>query len=148
MTKEDKKLQLKALIQHYSQGNHAEFARLLGMSPQGISSWLNRGTFDVELIYAKCKDISPDWLLTGEGEMLKPQPPEGLEGLDYLHTGRRMYEQTALAYQKKMLSGEIAPMSIVKEYIQSKNEIIEQLKKEIKRLEERIAELESQPNRI
>lgn len=62
---------LKKLIDYYSDGNKSDFARKLGVTPQGINTWLIRDTFDTELIYSKCEDISGDWLLSGEGSMLK-----------------------------------------------------------------------------
>lgn len=62
------------LIEHYGKGNKAEFARLVGLSPQAISSWIARNTLDIELVYAKCKGVSADWLLSCEGEMLRPTP--------------------------------------------------------------------------
>lgn len=61
------------LIAHYSNGNKSQFASLLGIRPQTINSWISRDTFDTELIYAKCVGVSADWLLTGEGDMLKEQ---------------------------------------------------------------------------
>lgn len=60
-----------ALIGHFTDGNKAQFAKMLGVSPQTISAWLARNTFDSELIYTKCRYLSADWLLTGEGPMLK-----------------------------------------------------------------------------
>lgn len=60
-----------ALIGHFTDGNKAQFAKMLGVSPQTISAWLARNTFDSELIYTKCRYLNADWLLTGEGEMLK-----------------------------------------------------------------------------
>lgn len=65
-----KREQLEALIEHYSGGNKSEFARLLNISPQAVSSWIARSQFDVELIYAKCVDVNSEWLLTGEGPMI------------------------------------------------------------------------------
>ena len=62
---------LDAMIAHYTSGNKAKFATLLGVSAQTISAWGTRNTFDSELIYTKCGEISPDWLLTGEGPMLR-----------------------------------------------------------------------------
>lgn len=67
----EKKDILERLINHYANGNKAKFASLLGVSPQSVSTWLARNTFDVDKIYANCVDVSGDWLLTGEGNMLK-----------------------------------------------------------------------------
>lgn len=66
-----KKEMLDALISYYDNGNKAQFARRLGIKPQTINTWESRDTLDIELIFAKCDDISGDWLLSGEGEMLR-----------------------------------------------------------------------------
>ena len=62
---------LEGLIEHYTKGNKAQFAKLLGVSAQTISAWIARNTFDAELIYTKCRCVNPSWLLTGEGSMLQ-----------------------------------------------------------------------------
>ena len=67
----DKKNMLLSLIEHYSNGNKAQFANRLGITPQGVSTWLKRNTFDSELIFAQCEGLSAQWLLTGKGSMLK-----------------------------------------------------------------------------
>lgn len=67
----DKKEMVLSLIDHYTEGNKAQFAKMLGITPQTVSSWLSRNTFDSELIYAKCEHINPEWLLSGKGEILK-----------------------------------------------------------------------------
>lgn len=67
----NKTLMLEQLISHYTGGNKAQFAKLLGVKPQTINSWILRNTYDAELIYAKCDGVSGDWLLSGDGEMLK-----------------------------------------------------------------------------
>lgn len=59
------------LIDYYSNGNKTLFSKKLGVTPQTISSWLSRNTFDKELIFAKCENINAEWLLTGNGPMLK-----------------------------------------------------------------------------
>lgn len=69
-----KKDRIVALIKQYSNGKNADFARRLGVSPQTISTWLSRDTFDIELIFAKCENISLDWLLTGKGNILREEP--------------------------------------------------------------------------
>ena len=62
---------LEELIAHFTSGNKSQFANKLGIKPQTINTWENRNTFDAELIYSKCENISGDWLLSGEGDMLK-----------------------------------------------------------------------------
>lgn len=69
----DKKAMVEALIAHYTAGNKAQFAKLLGISPQTVSAWIARNTFDSELVYAKCRYLNAAWLLTGEGSMLKSE---------------------------------------------------------------------------
>lgn len=61
---------LQNLINHYSNGNKTKFASLLGVKPQTINSWITRETFDSELIYSKCENVSARWLISGEGNML------------------------------------------------------------------------------
>ena len=106
---------LEQLISHYANGNKAKFATLLGVSPQSISTWLARNTFDVDKIYANCVGVSGDWLLTGVGSMLKTEhtsvgmppvahhtdnPREGIPLIPFsAMAGALMGEQTALEYE-------------------------------------------------
>lgn len=69
----DKKQMILDLIDYYSNGNKTLFSKKLGVTPQTISSWLSRNTFDKELIFAKCENVSAEWLLTGNGPMLKEE---------------------------------------------------------------------------
>lgn len=62
---------LQELVAHFTSGNKSQFANMLGVRPQTINTWENRNTFDAELIYSKCENVSGDWLLSGQGEMLK-----------------------------------------------------------------------------
>lgn len=66
-----KKERLEALIAHYSNGKPTQFAKHIGVAPSTISTWLARDSFDYDLLFAKCEDISPEWLFTGNGDMLK-----------------------------------------------------------------------------
>lgn len=72
MTKSDI---LETLVGHYSNGNKARFAKKIGISAQGLSTWISRNTFDIDILYSKCEGISAEWLLTGKGDMLKPSEP-------------------------------------------------------------------------
>ena len=59
-----------SLIRHYTKGNKAKFATKIGVSPQTLSKWLGRNTFDAEILFKHCEGISAEWLLSGEGDML------------------------------------------------------------------------------
>lgn len=52
MSKKDRLLDL---IGHFSNGNKSEFARMIGVSPQAINTWISRDTFDIETIYSKMR---------------------------------------------------------------------------------------------
>lgn len=67
----NKKERLEAIIGHYSNGKPSVFAKWIGVAPSTISSWLSRDTLDYDLIFAKCENLSPEWLLSGQGSMLK-----------------------------------------------------------------------------
>lgn len=67
----DKKERLDELIEYYSKGNKSHFAKMLGVKAQTINTWLTRNTYDIELIFAKCKDVNAKWLLTGSGDMIE-----------------------------------------------------------------------------
>lgn len=99
------------MINHYTDGNKAKFAKMLGVSPQTVSAWIARSTFDAEVIYAKCSDISADWLLSnGTGEMLRqstPIAPE--EGNDFLKQQIEFLNSQvkSLSERNKMLEEEL-----------------------------------------
>lgn len=67
----NKKERLELLIAHFCGGNKARFASAVGISPQALSNWFARDMFDAEAIYNAFEGVSGDWLLSGEGEMLK-----------------------------------------------------------------------------
>lgn len=70
-TEVDKKLILNEIKAFYKFKSDAQFADFLGIRRQTLSSWYTRNTFDIELLYAKCTKISPDFLFTGLGEVEK-----------------------------------------------------------------------------
>ncbi|WP_282635681.1 LexA family transcriptional regulator [Sphingobacterium thalpophilum] len=69
----DKSLIISKIKSHYNYKSDKEFADFLGISPATLSSWVRRNSFDIDLVYAKCKDIDGNWLLSGEGNMLRQQ---------------------------------------------------------------------------
>lgn len=89
----DKSLILNKIKSYLNLKSDTELANFLGIKPQVLSNWRARNTFDTELIYTKCVDIDANWLLTGEGEMLKsdnntpavaePQLPSGVPMLPF-----------------------------------------------------------------
>lgn len=64
--------------------NHLEFqkdselADYLEITRQTLSNWKSRNSFDAELIYSKCGEINPAWLLTGDGPMLQKDSADSI----------------------------------------------------------------------
>ena len=46
-----KKERLEAMAKHYANGSDRAFADMIGISPQGLSSWKSRNTYDIELLH-------------------------------------------------------------------------------------------------
>ncbi|MXO31839.1 hypothetical protein GFV01_01995 [Apibacter sp. B2912] len=67
----DKRLILNNIKNHLGFKTQSDFAKFLGIAPTTLSSWYARNTFDMNLVYSKCSFLNTNWLLTGEGEMLK-----------------------------------------------------------------------------
>lgn len=67
----DNSLILKQIKSHYGIKKDAEFAKFLDIPPSTLSSWMNRNSFDYQLLISKCVEIDANWLLTGKGEMLR-----------------------------------------------------------------------------
>lgn len=65
----DKKEILESIIYSYAKGSKTKFAQMIGVKPQTIHSWLTRASFDIDLIFSKLEDISPEFLLSGEGDI-------------------------------------------------------------------------------
>ncbi len=65
----NKELIINEIMKHYNFQSDRAFAQFLGITPQGLSNWRVRKTYDIEILYTKCVGINANWLLTGEGEM-------------------------------------------------------------------------------
>ena len=95
-----KKERLEALIAHYSNGKPTQFAKYIGVAPSTISTWLARDSFDYDLLFAKCENISPEWLFTGNGDMLKSNKYEPIVEVNPIHHPRSVEkkEDTQMVY--------------------------------------------------
>jgi hypothetical protein len=75
--------------------------------------WYKRNTYDIELIFKKCEFLSAEWLLTGQGSMLKSELVQVASEMEQVY----------------------------KELAESRLDVIRGLKLEISILEEKISEL-------
>lgn len=136
-----KKERLKELINYYTSGNKAKFAELLGITPQGLSTWIARNMYDVDLIYANCECVSSDWLLTGEGNMLKDdtstlpcnnnnnEPQSAI--LTEIYKEQLVNKDNQIIALQKENKALIREMGRIEGKLEASKELIEDLKKEI-----------------
>lgn len=66
----DKAMMLDRIKEHYSFKTEVDFAKFLGITPQAFSNWKSRNSFDAELLYNKCPELNPSWLLCGKEPMI------------------------------------------------------------------------------
>ena len=70
----DKTLILNKIKSYLKIEKNTDFAEFLEIKPTTLAMWYKRNTFDIELLFKKCEEINANWLLTGQGEMLKSEP--------------------------------------------------------------------------
>ena len=89
----NKSERLEALILHYAKGSDIDFAKLIGINKSTLASWKHRNSYDADLLYQKLDGVSGDWLLSGEGAMIKEKPKEA-DGLlpDYIRASFKKLE--------------------------------------------------------
>lgn len=66
---------LNELREYKKFGSLSDFARFIGIKPQALSNWYARNTLDVHILSDKFPEVDGNWLLTGEGEMLRENVP-------------------------------------------------------------------------
>ncbi|MDL2143553.1 helix-turn-helix domain-containing protein [Flavobacterium tructae] len=111
----DRTLILNKLKNHYSFKKDSDFARFLEIKPQTLASWYSRSTFDLDILYAKCNNISADFLITGEGEMFRgiELPAENTKNLvdklrlleeqnQLLKEGKEQLQEIIVLYKEKI----------------------------------------------
>lgn len=67
----DKVLILKEIKKWKGFASDKEFADNMGISPQNLAKWYERNTFDVDKVFASFPELSAEWLLSGNGNMIK-----------------------------------------------------------------------------
>lgn len=119
---------------HYRFKRDVDLARHLGIKPQVLSNWRKRNSFDAELIYTKCNELNPSWILTEEGPMLKETPEASLavheEGSTYV-----------LREKINAMEGQIEALKQANEALRETNGALRETREIYKK---RIEELESQ----
>ena len=81
----DKTLILNKLQKHYKFKKDNDFALFLGISGQLLSKWKLRNTFDVDVLYTKCTEISPDFLLSGNEPIQRIDVVSGTSEIDKVY---------------------------------------------------------------
>lgn len=69
----DKTIMLDRIKDYYNFQTDVVFAKFLGITPQVLSNWKGRNSFDAELLYNKCPELNPSWLLCGKEPMITEQ---------------------------------------------------------------------------
>ena len=129
---------------------NTDFAEFLEIKPTTLAMWYKRNTFDIELLFKKCEFIDANWLLTGQGEMLKnaptsePAPQESHAGADrytalledkiaLLEKNNASLEYT-ISIQEKITTSQEREIQRQQEKITSKDQEIQRLKEKITQL--------------
>ena len=71
------KSRIKLLVSMFG-GTQAEFAKRIGSTQSTITSWISRNsipTAALQRIKESCENVDINWLLTGEGTILKESMP-------------------------------------------------------------------------
>lgn len=74
----DKKLILNKLKEYKKFSTNAEFARYIGITPQNLRNWYDRDTYDINKLCIAFPEVSAEWLMTGEGSMLRAETTASL----------------------------------------------------------------------
>lgn len=125
----EKSLILDRIKKAYTLKSNAKLASFLGIPPTTLSSWYSRNTFDLDLIYEKCVEINLNWLLTGEGEMLRSEEkPEHAQHIQSKLDDSILYNIVQSLQEEK----------------KEKEQKIEKLTEELRAMERKIGSLEAE----
>jgi hypothetical protein len=128
--KKDNLLILKQIKLHLGIKKDVELADYLEIPQSTLASWIKRNSIDIELIYSKCPDIDANWLLTGEGEMLKQKE----------NNNTHIFSEPREYYGNKVPS-QTSPKDLI---IETQQKLIVSLEKNVVFLEEKLRLMEIQ----
>jgi hypothetical protein len=78
----DKNLIVRDIKKHLGFKKDVDFAKYLGIKPNVLSNWKKRNAFDVDILITKCEFLNIEWLMTGEGSMLKSEGLQIANGIE------------------------------------------------------------------
>lgn len=139
----DKILILNNIKKHYGFKTDAEFARFLGINPQNIRNWFARNNYNANLLIEKCAEINPQYIITGDGEMLKKEAqPNKISATLASLSDEELSELIASRMEKKMLDmyseGRIYSREAVERIINMHQKELAEAQKKIGRLEDEL----------
>lgn len=85
-----------------------QLAELLGVKKSTLSNWKSRNTIDYAALFTKCEHVNIDWLITGDGEMLKSSSEVKPAHTFTLSTDRKVEVQDIPLYDLSATAGIIA----------------------------------------
>jgi hypothetical protein len=87
----DKSLILNRIKSHYKFKSDVQLAKFLGIAGTTLSNWYARDTINYDLVFTKCGELNPNWIVFGEGRPTKGYPnPE-----DTFSTTEEAFEKIA-----------------------------------------------------
>lgn len=123
----DKVQIINELIEYKGFKTKAKFAEFIGISPQLLSKWMERNTFDIDKMVIAFPEINAIWLLTGKGEMLKEPVSAGAAGMTSVY--------------QKLLDEKDSRIADLNKQVEFLKQQIEEKDKQIIEKDKRIAEL-------
>lgn len=129
---------------YYGLKSNAKLAAFLGVAPTTISSWYARNSFDLDIIYSKCVEISFDWLFTGYGSKLRSVQSsnnvQSISGDNNIQTGNDSEVSTH--------SSKDDSLEVLRLQISEKNRLLQEKDMRIKEKDMQIKEKDAQIGKL
>lgn len=120
----------------------SQFYKKTGLSNGYLDKNPNVNSSKIEIIGAAFPTLNLNWVISGEGPMIRQEPPEDMPGLDDTYTGRELFEASRQAIKETVADMIMTGQLFLPDAVQTRDALIEQLKKENASLSARIKELE------